>query len=280
MEVIMNTIDEHVLAMYNNGIERGRLRKGLGLIEFARTKEILADWLPPAPAVIYDIGGGYGEYAWWLASLGYEVHLFDLSETNILMSAELACEYPGTHLAAAEVCDARSIPRSDASADAILLMGPLYHLTNYSDRKDALRECRRLLLPGAPLFVSAITPYAPLLPRITTYGVRDRLLDDIGFLSMVTTELRDGRHVNDGRYGSMRDAYFHTFSALRSELADSGFCNACMYGTVGAAWLAHDLDTLWQDPVSQEALLRTVRMLDGKSDISGLSTHFLAVSRR
>ena len=36
--------------------------------------------------LIYDIGGAYGEYAWWLASLGYEVHLFDLAEGNIAMS--------------------------------------------------------------------------------------------------------------------------------------------------------------------------------------------------
>ena len=63
---------------------------------------------PLAPAVIYDIGGGYGEYAWWLASQGYRVHLFDLSETNIRLSAELADEYPGSSLCAAEVADARS----------------------------------------------------------------------------------------------------------------------------------------------------------------------------
>ena len=91
----MKTIDTAVLAGYNAGIERDRLKTGIGLIEFERTKEILRELLPKPPAVIYDIGGAYGEYAWWLASLGYEVHLFDLSETNIAMSAELAAEYPG-----------------------------------------------------------------------------------------------------------------------------------------------------------------------------------------
>ena len=119
----MKTIDKAVLAGYNAGIERDRLRSGIGLIEFERTKEILLEKLPKPPAVIYDIGGAYGEYAWWLASLGYEVHLFDLSETNIAMSAELAAEYPGASLASALVCDARNLPRPDKSADAILLMG-------------------------------------------------------------------------------------------------------------------------------------------------------------
>ena len=127
------------------GIERNRLRTGIGLIEFERTKERLLDKLPKPPAVIYDIGGGYGEYSWWLSSLGHEVHLFDLSETNIEMSEELADEYPDVCLKAAEVCDARSIPRTDKSADAILFMGPLYSITEYEERILAIKECYRLL---------------------------------------------------------------------------------------------------------------------------------------
>ena len=55
----MKTIDTAVLAGYNAGIERDRLRTGIGLIEFERTKEILLEKLPKAPSVIYDIGGAY-----------------------------------------------------------------------------------------------------------------------------------------------------------------------------------------------------------------------------
>lgn len=68
----MKTIDKTVLARYNAGIEKNRLRTGIGIIEFERTKEILLENLPKPPAGIYDIGGGYGEYSWWLASLGYK----------------------------------------------------------------------------------------------------------------------------------------------------------------------------------------------------------------
>ena len=75
--ITMKTIDSEVLAGYNSGREKGRLHRGLGLIEFERTKEILLEELPSPPAVIYDIGGGYGEYAFWLTSLGYEVYLYD-----------------------------------------------------------------------------------------------------------------------------------------------------------------------------------------------------------
>jgi len=275
----MKTIDKDVLARYNEGREFGRLRSGLGLIEFERTRELLLTHLPPAPAVIYDIGGGYGEYAWWLASLDYEVHLFDLSETNIHISADLAQEYPGTSLACAMVCDARSIPRSDDSADALLLMGPLYHITQRDERLDALCECRRLLKHGAPLFAAAITPYAPLLARTTTYGVHDRWLENPDFIAMVERELRDGQHSNRGCYQrGIGDSYFHTSAALREELHIGGFTNAAVYGVVGAAWLAPNLDELWADPFSREALMHTVRLLDGHDEIIGLSTHILGVA--
>lgn len=129
----MKAIDKSVTAYYEAGREYNRLRMNIGLIEFERTKEILLETLPKPPAVIYDIGGAYGEYSWWLASLGYEVHLFDLSETNIKLSAELAKEYPNCSLASSEVCDARNVPRADNSADAVLLMGPLYHITDYDE---------------------------------------------------------------------------------------------------------------------------------------------------
>ena len=121
----MKTIDANVLAGYNAGVERGRLHADLGLIEFERTKELLMEFLPKPPAVVYDVGGGYGEYAWFLAALGYDVHLFDIAEKNIEMSRELAAEHAGCALAAAEVADARSIPRPDGSADAVLFMGPM-----------------------------------------------------------------------------------------------------------------------------------------------------------
>ena len=110
---------------------------------FARTKEVLLEFLPPAPAPVYDIGGAYGEYSWFLSALGYTVHLFDISETNIRMSAGMQDEYSGVTLHSAEVADARSISRPDASADAILFMGPPNYVpgTCGNRRPDFLLPC-------------------------------------------------------------------------------------------------------------------------------------------
>ena len=282
----MKTIDTAVLAGYNAGIEKGRLRSGIGLIEFERTKEILLEKLPKPSAVVYDIGGAYGEYAWWLASLGYEVHLFDLAETNIAMSAELAAEYPGTALAAATVCDARSVPRPDCRADAILLMGPLYSITDYEERLLALRESRRLLKDGGLLFSAALTPYSVLVSRLRAYHEDDtpkrRELDNPAVMSIIERALCDGCYINPEKKiaNGLGSTHLHTAKALREELAAGGFATASVHGVMGGAWLAPNLDELLAHPETKAVLMKTVRMLDTHEEIIGLSGHMLAVSTK
>lgn len=282
----MKTIDATVLAGYNAGIERNRLRTGIGLLEFERTKEILQEKLPKPPAVIYDIGGGYGEYAWWLAAQGYEVHLFDLAETNIRMSAELSEEYPMVQLASAEVCDARSVPREDRSADAILLMGPMYSITEYEERILALRESRRLLKDDGLLFTAALTPYSVLLSRIAVYHADESRkcteLDHPAVLAMIDRALEDGCYINPEKRlaGGLGSSHLHTAKALREELRCAGLTDTTVHGVVGGAWIAPNLDALLTEEKTRGLLMQTVRMLDEHEEIIGLSGHLLAVSKK
>ena len=280
----MKTIDSAVLAGYNAGIEMGRLRSGIGILEFERSKEILLENLPKPPAVIYDIGGAYGEYAWWLSSLGYEVHLFDLSETNILLSAELAREYPGVSLKSAEVCDARAVPRGDGTADAVLLMGPLYSITEMEERILAIRESHRLLKDGGLLFSAALTPYSVFVSRLAVYHADDtekrRELDNPAVLSMIARGLRDGCYINPEKKiaNGIGSSHLHTAKALREELSLGGFDTLSVHGVMGGAWLAPNLDHLLENADTRELLLKSIRMLDGHEEIIGLSGHLLAVS--
>ena len=280
----MKAIDSSATAFYDAGSEFNRLRTGIGRIEFERTKEILLETLPEAPSVIYDIGGAYGEYAWWLTSLGYEVHLFDLSERNIEMSGLLKDEYPGLELAAKEVCDARDVPREDESCDAVLFMGPLYHITDHDERIKAIRECFRLLRKGGKLYTATLTPFSCLLHNITVYSPfgenKNTWIEDPGFLNMIERELDDGCHVNPGRevYSGIGSAHFHSAKSLREELAEGGFGYTEVHGIMGGAWLVHDLDAVWENETSREAIMNTVRLLDGHEEILGLSGHLLGVS--
>ncbi len=277
----MTSINSEVLAGYNAGIEKGRLRSGLGLIEFERTKEILLETLPPAPAVIYDIGGGYGEYAFWLSGLGYDVHLYDLAEKNIEMAREYGEELD-LALGTLEVADARSIDRKDESADALLLLGPLYHIVERSERELALRECHRLLKPGGLLYAAAITRYATTLWAVTAYGVQNDLLDEDAFFEMLREEIVTGHHVRnpESSYRGLGRAYFHLPAELKTEVEAAGFKNVDVRGVIGPGWLVPHLDEVWKDKNRRERILRIVRLCEREAAILGLSTHILSLAEK
>ncbi len=270
----MKSIDHDVLAGYNTGKEKGRLQNGLGLIEFERTKEILLQQLPPAPAVIYDVGGGYGEYSYYLTALGYEVYLYDIAEKNIEMSDELG-QTCGLTLKAAEVADARSIPRPAESADAILLFGPLYHIVEKAERQLCLQECGRLLKPGGLLFAAAITCYATTLKYVRTYD-QNALLDEPEFYTMLETEVKTGLHTKN----PMGLSYFHQPQELKNEIEAAGFYDADLRGIIGPCWLIPNLDAAWQQEKKRESIMRIVRLCEKEESILGLSTHLLCISKK
>ncbi len=137
-------------------VEAERLRRGAGRLEFVRTQEIIRRHLAAAPLDILDVGGGAGAHAAWLADDGYAVHVVDPMPSHVEQAKRLGG--PRRRITA-EVGDARALRAKDQSADAVLLLGPLYHLTEQTDRIRALREpaassdpaawCSRRRSPGS-----------------------------------------------------------------------------------------------------------------------------------
>jgi ubiquinone/menaquinone biosynthesis C-methylase UbiE len=144
-------LDPHAEAMrayYGRGEEHARLEQGHGLLEFVRTIEILSRHLPDPPARLADVGGGPGRYALWLAEHGYEVEHRDLIELHV---EQLRGSLTDEHRVSTAVGDARALNLPDESVEAVLLLGPLYHLARRQDRLTALRSARRVVRPGAVL---------------------------------------------------------------------------------------------------------------------------------
>jgi S-adenosylmethionine-dependent methyltransferase len=126
-------------------------------VEYGVTMKALEEYLPRAPAKVADIGGGPGRYSIELARRSYEVTLIDLSRTCLELARCKAAE-AGVRLAGIIQADARSLPMLvDGSFDAVLLMGPLYHLLEHQQRLRAVREAHRILRPGGIVFAAAIT---------------------------------------------------------------------------------------------------------------------------
>ena len=153
----------HVERYYDEQAQREWERMERHRTEFAVTLRALAEHLPPAPARVLDCGSGPGRYGIELARQGYEVTLFDLSPGSLRMARKKAAG-AGVALAGYEHGTATDLSRFAADAfDAVLLLGPLYHLLEGRDRRQALVEARRVLKPGGPLFAAFISRYA--VPR-------------------------------------------------------------------------------------------------------------------
>ena len=182
-------------------------------------RELIGRFLPAAPGMVLDVGGGPGRYACWLAGLGYEVHLVDPVEKHVEAAREASSAQPEHPLASAALGDARSLDQADGSADAVLLMGPLYHLTDRTDRLAALREAYRVLKPGGVVIAKAINRFASLLD-----GLTEGYIDDPDFVPILRRDLVDGQHRGlPDDFGYFTTGYFHRPDELEAEVREAGF---------------------------------------------------------
>jgi SAM-dependent methyltransferase len=161
----------YVARYYDAQPEREWARLERHRTEFAVTLRALAEHLPPPPAHLLDCGGGPGRYAIELARRGYEVTLFDLSAACLRLAREKAAE-AGVTLAGYEHAAAADLSRfPDEAFDAVLLVGPLYHLLAETERQRALAGAWRVLKPGGSLFAACVGRCAGL-EVVTVLGIK------------------------------------------------------------------------------------------------------------
>jgi len=172
MAIDRDPIERAVQAHYRTDPDREWQRMDHHRTEFAVTLRALDAHLPPAPARILDCGGGPGRYAIALTQRGYDVVLFDLSP-ELLALAEAKAGEVGVELGGYEQGTATDLSRfGDATFDGVLLMGPLYHLLDERDRRQALSEACRVTKPGGPVFAAFISRYAAHIDAAACYPDR------------------------------------------------------------------------------------------------------------
>jgi SAM-dependent methyltransferase len=215
-------------------------------------------------------GGGPGSYAAALARRGYRVHLVDPLPLHVEQARQAAGSGPAAAFTAA-VGDARELAEPGRSQDAVVLFGPLYHLTEAADRRQALGEARRVLRPGGRLLAMAVCRFASLLG-----GLYEGRLDDPQFRPIVQQDLVDGQHRNPdpvGRPEFFTTAYFHTPDGLAGEIDQAGFADTAVYGVEGPGW---PLRREWADPQRREQILFAARSVETQSSLIGFNDHLIA----
>ena len=269
----MPSIAPDILAHYDEAHEQGRLVDGDGRLELLRTRALLERVLPPAPARVLDVGGAAGVYAAWLAARGYDVLLIDPVPRHIEQARDEAARSPNPFSVA--LGDARSLQQPDASADAVLLLGPLYHLTECGDRVLALREARRVARRGGVVAAAAISRHASYLD-----GLHGGLLDDDpAFAAIVEQDLADGQHRNPARNPAwFTTAYLHTPDGLAAEVREAGLELDGVFAVEGTAWLLPDLAERLADRERCAMLLDWIARVEREPSLLGASAHFLALA--
>jgi ubiquinone/menaquinone biosynthesis C-methylase UbiE len=268
-------LDEPIQRYYGLGQEQNRLLAPAGELERLRTQDILGRYLPSPPAVICDVGGAAGIYAFPLSERGYRVHLIDPVALHI-QQAQAYSAKSGVSLESMVQGDARAIDMPASVADAILLLGPLYHLVDRADRRVALEEAHRILKPGGLLFAAAISRYASLMD-----GLSSGFFADERFRDIVERDLSSGQHGNPtDSVDYFTTAYFHRPNELRTEIHDAHFHGIKVLGVEGPAWGLAAFNSALADLAQRATLLRILSEIEDEPSLVGASSHLIAVARK
>ena len=267
----MSEVPHEIIEHYDATDEDARIRHGFAQLELLRTQEIIRRFLPQRPLTILDVGGATGVHAAWLAEDGHQVQIFDVVESHVETAAKLTASFPTV---TASWGDARHLPCPDDGADAALLLGPLYHLTERADRLLALREAARAVRPGGLVFAATISRFASLFD-----GLEQEILFDGEVAQMIDEDLATGQHRNpSGDPQWFTTAYFHRPEEIRQECLDAGLDVLTVLGVEGlAGWLSH-LAERWDVPADREVILRSAAITEDEESLLGMSAHLIAVA--
>lgn len=191
----MDTVEKYYDTQYDEWSRLDRHR-----IEFEITRRVLDQYVKRGSEVL-DVGGGPGRYSIYLARQGCEVTLLDLSGVHIQQALQKT-EEAGVRLKAAIKGNALELDRllPEKIYDAVLCMGPLYHLLEEEERRKAIEQCTARLKPGGILIASFISAYAPVVDYMikNPEGIREHMRYFLEYF-------KDGR--NRKEFG-FTDAYF------------------------------------------------------------------------
>lgn len=251
---------ELVQELYRRADEDSRLtRSQSAQVEFLTTVKYIEDTLP-AGAKILDVGAGTGAYSLYLARKGYQVSALELSERNCAVFREKLTADDKIELTQGNALDLSRYP--DASFDAVLLFGPLYHLHSEADRLQCIREARRVCRRGGKIFFAFISHDMVILTMQQAHD--DYLLH--GDYDKATFRLDD------------RPFVFHTVDDCRALLARGGVELEREVAADGASELLGGMiDRMDADSFRQ--YLRYHFYLCEKKEFLGMSNHLLFIGR-
>lgn len=261
-----------IASFYNKDPQKEHRRLEKHQLEFDVTWRFLAKHLPPQGKVL-EIGAGTGRYTLGLIERGYAVTAVDLSEENLKVCKACLAQAGLEAKAQFILGDARYLRDLPAKAfDAVLMMGPLYHLVEESDRQMALKQAHAHLRPGGVIFSAFISRYG-------FWGdILKNLPELIENQKEVKSVLSRGRDPEDWPKGGFR-AYFVTVTELAPLHEALGFETIKVLG-VKPCIAADDKSYNKLEGVRRKLFLDLFYEISDEPSIVGASRHLLYIGRK
>jgi S-adenosylmethionine-dependent methyltransferase len=261
-----------IVAMYSGPTGREHQRLVRHQLEFDLTCHFLRKYLRRGQRVL-EVGCGTGRYTVELLKRGVQVTAVDFAPGMLAHSKRYLRRqgYAGkvAHYQA-DARDMRGVP--DGPYDAVLLMGPLYHLVELSDRKRALRQAYARLKPGGVL-MSAF---------ICRYGILGDLMKNVpGWIEEideVECVVSRGRDPEDYPRGGFR-GYFADPAEIAPLHESCGFTTVELLA-VEPAISGHDLSYNRLRGKRRELWFKLLARVAAEKSTVGASRHLLYIGRK
>jgi SAM-dependent methyltransferase len=261
-----------ISAYYNSDPDREHFRLDRHQLEHDLTWRYLERYLP-TQGTILEIGAATGRYTLELAKRGYQVTAVDFSAL-LLEECRKSIVVNGlesrVHFLIADARDLSEVTKR--GYDAVLLMGPLYHLIRETERKQALKEAFARLRKGGVLFSTFISRFGIMGDLLR--DIPNWIEDEAGVRSLLEKGHRPDEHPRGG---------FRGYFARVSEIAP--FHEAIGFETLAVAGVEPGISA---DDESYNRLTGKQRQqwldlfykISTEETIIGASRHLLYVGRK
>jgi S-adenosylmethionine-dependent methyltransferase len=151
-----------ITELYSSSLQEEHSRLERHQLEYDLTWRYLDAYLP-SQGNILEVGAATGRYTLELAKRGYTLTAVDLSAALIEKCRQRLKDEGLERQVRLVIADARNLREvTEKRFDAVLLMGPLYHLIEKADRTLALKEAFDRLRAGGIIFSSFISRFGAL----------------------------------------------------------------------------------------------------------------------
>ncbi len=187
---------------YNQYEEEGRLLYRHGQVEYITTMKYIHDLVGDADKERYrilEVGAGTGRYSVALSHEGYQVDAVELIEHNLVILRSKILETDRIETRQGNALDLSYY--ADETFDMTLVLGPMYHLIEERDKKQALWEAVRVTKKGGYILTAYCMNEASMIQycfaqnNIMEYMAKNKISQDFhciseprDLFSMVRTE--------------------------------------------------------------------------------------------